>query len=54
MTWAAAYDEGGLEVRSRKLHEDWLAALPCPVVRLTSDAPVDALVGEVLSHAIRG
>jgi adenylate kinase family enzyme len=34
LAWAAGYDEG-LEVpeRCRKLHEDWLAALPCPVVR---------------------
>ena len=36
IAWAAGYDEG-LEVPERclKLHEQWLAALPCPVVRIT-------------------
>ena len=34
MDWAARYDEGDLSLRSRQLHEAWLAGLPCPVVRL--------------------
>jgi hypothetical protein len=35
LAWAAGYDER-LDVpeRCRKLHEQWLAALPCPVVRI--------------------
>ena len=40
LTWAASYDDGGLDVRSRALHESWLAALPCRVVRLEGDKPV--------------
>jgi adenylate kinase family enzyme len=31
MKWAADYDEGGLEIRSFRLHHEWLAALPGPV-----------------------
>ena len=31
--WAAAYDEGAGEMRSRQLHEQWLAMLPCPCLR---------------------
>jgi adenylate kinase family enzyme len=34
MTWAAGYDDGGEEMRSRRQHETWLAALPCPLIRL--------------------
>jgi len=34
LDWAASYDEGGLDIRTRALHEKWLAALPCPVIRL--------------------
>jgi adenylate kinase family enzyme len=34
MTWAAAYDEGGDDMRSRRRQEQWLAALPCPCIRL--------------------
>lgn len=43
MAWAAAYDEG-LDVpeRCRRLHETWLAALPCPVLRIEGTASVEA------------
>jgi adenylate kinase family enzyme len=34
MNWAAGYDEGGDDIRSRRRHEQWLAALPCPCIRL--------------------
>jgi len=34
MAWAAGYDEGlGVPERCRRLHEQWLAALPCRVER---------------------
>jgi len=29
---AASYDEGGLDIRSRRLHEEWLGILPCPIL----------------------
>ncbi|MFA9438452.1 AAA family ATPase [Uliginosibacterium sp. sgz301328] len=37
--WAAAYDEGGLQMRSRARHEDWLGKLACPVIRLDGELP---------------
>jgi adenylate kinase family enzyme len=42
LAWAAGYDEG-LDVpeRCRRLHEQWLAALPCPVVRFLDPGPVE-------------
>lgn len=39
MVWAAGYDNGGGEMRSRRQHERWLAALPCPLLRL--EEPVE-------------
>jgi adenylate kinase family enzyme len=41
LEWAAGYDER-LDVpdRCRKLHEQWLAGLPCPVVRITDAGSV--------------
>ncbi len=48
LTWAARYEEGGLDVRSRALHEAWLACLACPVLRLDSRESVEALVAAVL------
>jgi hypothetical protein len=32
LVWAASYDEGGLDIRSRRLHAQWLRTLPCPIV----------------------
>jgi adenylate kinase family enzyme len=48
MAWAASYDDGGLEIRSQRLHEQWLAGLPCPMLRASSLDPVDALVAQTL------
>ena len=32
--WAKKYDTGGLEVRSQKLHTDWLQKLSVPVMKI--------------------
>ncbi len=48
MEWAARYDEDGLEVRSRVLHEEWLATLTCPVLRIDGDGATNAHVAQVL------
>jgi len=37
LAWAAAYDGAGMEMRSRTMHEAWLAKLACPVLRLEGD-----------------
>ncbi len=37
LDWAAQYDEGRLRGRSRAIHERWLAARQCPVLRLEGD-----------------
>jgi adenylate kinase family enzyme len=34
MAYAASYDSGGMDIRSRRLHEEWIARLPCPVLRI--------------------
>jgi hypothetical protein len=54
MAWAGAYD-AGLEVpeRCRRLHEAWLAALPCPVLRLEGPAPVAELLDRIGYHPRR-
>jgi hypothetical protein len=50
MTWAAAYDTGDVS-RTRAIHEQWLATLPCPVLRLTTAAPVAEHLDQVLAPA---
>jgi adenylate kinase family enzyme len=48
MEWAAGYDDGGLETRSLRVHNNWLATLPGPVLRLEGPATVEANLAEVL------
>jgi hypothetical protein len=50
LDWAEAYDTAGPDQRSRALHEEWLATLPCPVLRLDSAAPVSDLAAAVLDQ----
>jgi len=51
MAWAAAYDEGDLAMRSRRRQEAWLAAFPCPVLRLEEDASVEERLARVADGA---
>ena len=50
LEWAAAYDCGDREGRSLQRHEAWLAKLPCPVLRIEGDMPVDQLMERVLER----
>ena len=49
LAWAKSYETAGLEQRSRARHHAWLAALPCPVLRLDGTAPPEALPQQVLA-----
>jgi hypothetical protein len=41
LAWAASYDEGGLDMRSRRLHEEWLGRLPCPILRFEGEYSIE-------------
>jgi hypothetical protein len=47
--WASHYDDGSAS-RNSALHQSWLAALPCRVLRLDGTRPLADLVEEI--HAI--
>ncbi|MDR0929411.1 MAG: NUDIX domain-containing protein [Oscillospiraceae bacterium] len=49
LDWAAQYDTAGLELRSRRLHEDWIERLPCPVCRVNGAENTGALVDGILA-----
>lgn len=49
MEWAASYEDPTFDGRSRTQHEDWLAILTCPVLRLDSAGGVDELLDQVLA-----
>jgi hypothetical protein len=49
LAWAARYDDGGLDMRSRAMHENWLGGLTCRTIRLDGEMPVASLVEAVVS-----
>jgi hypothetical protein len=48
LAWAAQYDEGTLEGRSRSKHEAWLAKRRCPVLRIDGDTSTQWRLAQVL------
>lgn len=52
LEWAARYDHGDREGRSRPRHAAWLAGLACPVVRVDGARPVAALVAAVVASCV--
>lgn len=46
--WASQYDDGDLNIRSRKLHEKWLGKLSCKVLRLEGFHDLDDMIDTVL------
>lgn len=47
LEWAGSYDTGGLEMRSRALHEAWLAAVPGKVSRLEGDRSIGEQLAKI-------
>ena len=41
LQWAASYDDGDVNMRSRRLHDQWLGTLPCPIICIEGEHTVD-------------
>lgn len=50
LRWAAGYDKGGLNMRSKSSHEKWISTLPYPVVRIEGDRTLQESLNTVLSE----
>ncbi|MFW6022720.1 MAG: AAA family ATPase [Halanaerobiaceae bacterium] len=48
--WASRYDNGGLEIRSKLLHEQWMKNLSCPVLRIEGSQTVQQRVDIILNY----
>lgn len=52
--WAAQYEEGRLEGRSRAIHERWLSERACQVLRIEGDLPVEECLRRALGALAAG
>src|SRR5690606_33217231 len=50
LEWASLYDHAGMEVRSKTLHEQWIAELSCPVLRIEGDYSIEERVAAVMDY----
>lgn len=50
IAWAASYDDGPAVERSRRMHEEWLTKVPCPVLRLEDADSLDTRLKRVLAE----
>ncbi|MCR6095231.1 hypothetical protein HXA31_12655 [Salipaludibacillus agaradhaerens] len=50
LEWASLYDSAGMEVKSKMLHEHWMADLSCPVLKIEGDYSVNERVDMVLDY----
>lgn len=50
LEWASLYDQGGLDVRSRIQHENWLKDVSCPVLKIEEDYSTRKRVHIVLDY----
>ena len=48
LEWASSYDDGPLDIRSRRQHEAWMASLPCPLTRIEGDRTNEERIGIVM------
>ena len=48
LEWAAHYEDGTREGRTLQRHEDWLASVTCPVLRLDGTRVIGELVAQVV------
>jgi adenylate kinase family enzyme len=47
--WAATYDDGDLNMRSRRLHQQWLSTLPCPIVCIEGEHTIDEQIATLVA-----
>jgi adenylate kinase family enzyme len=50
IAWAASYEGGSPIERSRRMHEEWLAKVPCPVLRLEDTDDVETRVKTIIAQ----
>lgn len=48
LNWAKCYDDEHFDGRSIKQHQDWIALLTCPVLRIEGDTSIQERMGLVL------
>lgn len=49
INWAEKYDDAGTDMRSRRLHDDWLAKIDCRIIKIEEDLSSDQRIQRILN-----
>lgn len=50
LTWAAAYDDGGIDMRSKAKHDEWQIKLSCKCILLDGSLPLEKNIQIIQSY----
>ncbi len=50
LDWAASYDTGGLDMRSKAKHDDWEKQVQCPKILLDGSLPIETNFETILQN----
>jgi adenylate kinase family enzyme len=50
LDWAALYDTGDVHMRSRRLYEQWLSTLPCPIVCMEGEYAIEEQLAVLMAE----
>jgi adenylate kinase family enzyme len=50
LDWAASYDTGDVNMRSKRLHEQWLSTLPCPILLIEGEYSIEEQVAVLMAE----
>jgi adenylate kinase family enzyme len=53
LAWAVSYDDGGMDIRSRRLHAQWLSTLPCPIVCFEGEYSIEEQIAVLMAEIER-
>ena len=53
LEWAAAYDNGDVDMRSRQRHEQWLSSLPCPIIFIEGGYTIEEQLAVLMAEIQR-
>ena len=50
LDWAASYDDGDVDMRSKRRHEQWLSSLPCHIVCIEGEYSVEEQLAVLMAE----
>jgi hypothetical protein len=53
LAWAAKYDGGDVNMRSRAMHERWIETVPCPIIRVDGTRDYRQTAMEIAEYLLK-